>query len=83
MEVLSPLTQDETTILQILARGGPAMAPIGRWKQPILSLESRGFLRRLDEFNFEITNSGRAAVEADMAESDSMLGKMLQKFRVA
>lgn len=81
MEVLAPLTFDETVVLQILSAGGGPLAPIGRWKNPILSLEKRGFLKRTDAFNFEITPAGLAVVDMDVQESDSAVAKTLSSTR--
>lgn len=78
------LTDDEKTVLLIAHAGGP-MAPIGRWKEPTLSLAAKGFLKPHRHpgdpdgyFNHHITDAGKdAAVEIDR-EDDVALGQMLE-----
>lgn len=78
------LTEDEKTVLLIAHAGGP-MAPIGRWKEPTLSLAAKGFLKPHCHpgdpdgyFNHHITDAGKdAAVELDR-EDDAALGQMLE-----
>ena len=68
------LTDDEFTVL-LLADSGESMIPIGRWKAPILSLTTKGFMRKNDEVNYSITAAGRAARAArDAEDEDAMLG---------
>lgn len=62
-DITAPLTQDERTVLMIVARG-EAMMAIGRWKAAILSLVKRGLMIRHDDFNNVISDAGRAAIEA-------------------
>lgn len=57
------LTQDELTVLLIADEGG-SMIPIGRWEVPIRQLATRGFMKRLDEVNYVITEAGREAAHA-------------------
>lgn len=81
---MADLTPDEKTVLLIAHAGGP-MAPIGRWKEPTLSLVAKGFLKPRPHpgdpdgyFNHHITDAGKdAAVELD-AEDDAALGQMLE-----
>ena len=56
---MSDLSQDELTVLS-LANAGESMIPIGRWKEPTLALERKGFLKANDSSNFVITDAGRA-----------------------
>ena len=84
MDVLSPLTQDEVTVLQILADPrAPFLAAIGRWKAALLNLERRGFVERTDDtaFNFRVTPAGRGAIEASEKENDRKLAGVLYQFR--
>jgi len=53
------------------------MIEIARWEKPILSLERKGYLAG-PKFNKSITAAGRAAVEAQEAEHDRQLGKMIE-----
>lgn len=69
-ETISPLTRDESICLQIM-RNGDTLAPIGRWKSALLSLEKRGYAREIDPVNFGITPAGHAACDA--AEKQAML----------
>ena len=63
----SELSQDEFTVL-LLAAEGESLAPIGRWKVPILALTERGLMRRNDEVNYAITDRGReVCAETDAA----------------
>lgn len=61
-EIQVPLTQDEHSILLIAAEGG-SIAPIGKWKDPVLNLHRRGLLRRLDDMNYVGTEAGNRAGE--------------------
>lgn len=66
------------------------MAPIGRWKEPTLSLVTKGFLQPRGHagdpsghFNHHITDAGKdAAVELDK-EYDASLGRLLDAASVA
>ncbi len=71
-EVLSPLTEDELTILMIAMRG-ESMMPIGRWEDTVLGLARRGFLEKRDTFNYFITDAGREACKGAEAEDDRAL----------
>ena len=81
---MTALSSDEKTVLLIAHAGGP-MAPIGRWKEPTLSLVTKGFLKprpHSDDpdgyFNYHITDAGKdAAIELDK-EDDAFLGQMLE-----
>jgi hypothetical protein len=69
MTAIAPLSDDERTVLMIAVQG-QYMIPTGRWKEPILALTRRGFMRKLDEVNYVITEAGRAA--SDTAEDDAI-----------
>lgn len=77
------LTPDEKTVL-LIAHAGGSMAPIGRRKEPTLSLVAKGFLQPRPHpgdptgyFNHHITDAGKdAAVDLDR-EDDAALGQML------
>jgi hypothetical protein len=69
MTVIVPLTDDERTVL-LIAGEGQYMIPMGRWKEPVLSLARRGFLKKLDDVNYVITEAGLAA--SDTAEDDAI-----------
>lgn len=56
------MTPDEVTILMIAAEG-QSMLAIGRWKPAVESLSLLGLLKKLDPFNFVITDLGRKALE--------------------
>lgn len=81
---MTDLSNDEKTVLLIAHAGGP-MAPIGRWKEPTLSLRAKGFLKPRSHpgdpdgyFNMHITEVGKdAAVELDK-EDDVALGRILE-----
>jgi hypothetical protein len=68
-EAIVPLSDDERTVLMIAVEGS-SMIAIGRWKEPILALTRRGFMRKVDEVNYVITEAGRAASE--VAEDDAI-----------
>lgn len=67
-EIITPLNIDERAVLLIAMRG-ESMIPIGRWKEPILSLAARGLMRRRDDVNYVITDAGMKASE--VAEDDA------------
>lgn len=67
-----PLSEDERAVLMI-ASAGQSMIPIGRWERPVLSLAAKGYLRKLDDVNFEITDAGRAASLSAEREVDARL----------
>lgn len=81
---MTDLTPDEKTVLLIAQAGGP-MAPIGRWKEPTLSLVAKGFLKPRPHpgdfdgyFNHHITPEGQiAAAECDK-DDDAALGRLLE-----
>ena len=81
---MADLSPDEKTVLLIAHAGGP-MAPIGRWKEPTLSLVTKGFLKPHPHpgdpdgyFNHHITPEGQAAaVECDR-EDDAALGRLIE-----
>lgn len=56
------LTEDEVTVL-LIAKEGQYLAPIARWKKPILALTARGLMQRLDDVNYTITTKGIEAIE--------------------
>lgn len=62
-DIAVPLTERELATLLICCEGG-AVAAIGHWKDEIEGLEKRGFLEKLDQFNFVITAAGRKAAES-------------------
>lgn len=64
------LSDDEFTVLSIAAEGQSMMA-IGRWAAPVRALTSQGYLRKLDEANFVITDAGRQAQQEHDARVDS------------
>lgn len=80
---MADLTEDEKTVLLIAHAGGP-MAPIGRWKEPTLSLVKKGFLKPRPHpgdpdgyFNHHITPAGEAAaIECD--KEDALLGQLIE-----
>ena len=75
---MSELTEDEFTCL-LLAAEGEYLAPIGRWKAPILALTSRGLMQKIDEVNYVVTEDGRRACEernqADEREMRELLAR--------
>jgi len=82
MDVLIPLSIDELSILQILADAGARpMAAIGRWKNSVLELTKRGFLKSLDPVNYVITDAGRKALRDAEAENDRGLARAINRFR--
>lgn len=81
---MADLSPDEKTVL-LIAHAGEPMMPIGRWKEPMLSLVAKGFLRPhphpgdpTGHFNHRITDAGKdAAVDLDR-ENDAALGQMIE-----
>lgn len=79
---MTDLSPDEKTVLLIAHAGGP-MAPIGRWKEPTLSLVAKEFLKPRPHpgdptgyFNHHITPSGEAAATTLDREDDVLLGEI-------
>jgi FkbM family methyltransferase len=70
------MTDDELTILMIAAQG-ETLAPIGRWKEPLLGLAEQGLMERLDDHNYRITRKGEAAVRVEEQERDGAFRKVL------
>lgn len=77
------LTPDEKTVLLIAAKGKP-MIPIGRWKEPTLTLAQKGYMKPhahpgdpTGHFNHHITPAGMAAVEEVEKEDDALLGQLI------
>lgn len=70
LEIIHPLSDDERTVLMIAAQG-ESMIPIGRWEGPIKRLTALGYMRRLDDVNYVITDAGRSAIDAAEAEVDA------------
>jgi hypothetical protein len=77
------LTDDETTVMLIAARGEP-LIPIGRWAAPVKNMVARGYLRALKSagdptghFNNVITAMGRKVVEEAERDHDKALGDIL------
>ncbi len=75
-EVLSPLTADERTVLEI-ASHDEVMIETGRWKEPVLSLVKRGYLEG-PRFNRCITDAGMAAFKAAEAYEERALVEAYQ-----
>jgi hypothetical protein len=73
---MTELTDDEFTIL-LLGNEGESLAPIGRWKVPILALTERGLMQRFNDVNYGITQEGRDAVDARNAEDEAALRSVL------
>lgn len=74
---MSELTEDEFTCL-LLAVEGEYLAPIGRWKAPILALTSRGLMQKIDEVNYVVTADGRRACEERNSEDERALSSLLE-----
>ena len=72
------LTSDEFTVLLIAAEG-ESLAPIGRWKVPILALTERGLMEKRDEVNYAITLAGREAVAQRNEEDDRDIRALLER----
>lgn len=66
------LTDDEYTVLLIAAQG-EHMIPIGRWETPIKNLHARSLMRKIDDVNYVITQSGRDAAETREHADDNLL----------
>ena len=73
---MNELTSDEFTVL-LLAEKGESMIPIGRWKEPILSLAGKGLLQKNDEVNYAITLAGREACAERNRADEGDLSKLL------
>jgi hypothetical protein len=76
-ETASQLTNDEFTVLGI-TKEGACIGPIGRWEQPVLSLAAKGLLKKENEFNYSITEAGRAAWQERDSEDDAGLMKLIE-----
>lgn len=63
------MTDDEFTILTI-AGDGKSMLAIGRWKPAVESLTLLGLLRKLDPFNYVITDQGKKVLETKGKQDD-------------
>ena len=74
---MSDVTDDQFTCLMI-ANNGDSLAPIGRWKEPVLELARKGLLQRLNEVNYAITLEGRKACAERDREDDAALGRLLE-----
>ena len=74
---MSELTEDEFTCL-LLAAEGEYLAPIGRWKVPILALTSRGLMQKIDMVNYVVTEDGRRACEERNYEDERALSSLLE-----
>ena len=74
---MSELTEDEFTCL-LLAAEGEYLAPIGRWKVPILALTSRGLMQKIDMVNYVVTEDGRRACEERNSEDERALFEVLE-----
>ena len=70
---MANLTDDEFTVLMIAEDN--SIAPLGRWKEPVLSLAKRGLLERYNEVNYGITLAGK---EVRAARDASDEGEMLR-----
>lgn len=66
----------ELTILDIAQQGG-AVAPINAWEAPVLRLCQQGLLRKVDAFNYVITEAGRA--EFDRRENAELMGMVTER----
>ena len=75
---MSDLTQDEFTVLLIAAEG-ESMMPIGRWKEPLLSLTARELMYKNDDFNFVITALGRKAIMDRNETDEADLKRLMRK----
>lgn len=75
------LTDDERIVLEI-AGSGAALMPIGRWREAVLALAKRGWLKPggdgwvgSEAFNYVVTEAGRAAWAAwNKAETEELRG---------
>lgn len=78
----APLTDDESTVLQIAAQHGTVGA-IGRWEEPVKSLVKRGLLQDLsgDYFNCRITEAGKSVHAGAESEEDKALGRTVDRMR--
>ena len=70
------LTDDQFTVLMI-ANNGDMLAPIGRWKEPVLELTRKGLMQRMDEMNYAITLEGAKAVNERDREDEAALTAVL------
>jgi hypothetical protein len=59
---MAELTQDEYTVLMIMAEGA-SLSATGRWEKPLDALVARGLAERHDKFNNVITAAGRMALD--------------------
>lgn len=71
------ITDDEFAVLGI-AIHGQYMAPIGRWKAPVESLHSKGFLEKKNDVNFTITDAGRQAFAERDQDDDAAIRQLLE-----
>lgn len=73
---MSDLDEQEVAVL-MLSEKGQSMMAIGHWEKPIDNLVQRGFLKRFDKFNHEITPEGRKALSKHESGTDEDYRKML------
>lgn len=69
---MSELTDDEYAVLMI-ADQGQHMLAIGRWEKPVKHLVTGGYMRKVDDVNYLITDAGRQAMQARGKEDDTAL----------
>jgi len=61
----------------MIANNGDSLAPIGRWKEPVLELARKGLLQRLNEVNYAITLEGKKACAERDREDDAAFRSVL------
>lgn len=71
-EIVSQLTDDEYAVLMI-ADQGQHMLAIGRWEKPVKNLVACGYMRKVDDVNYLITDAGRQAMQSRDKEDDAAL----------
>jgi FkbM family methyltransferase len=74
------MTDDEMTVLMIAAEG-ESMAPIGRWKEPLLALTERGLMSASDSVNYVITVKGRSELAREEKLRDGAFAKAVLEQR--
>lgn len=78
-DILTPLTADERTVLDLAAQG-QSMMPVGRWEIPVLTLARKGLLLKEDQFNYTITDEGKLVNRGYEAAQDLEIETAMRKF---
>lgn len=79
-EIAVPISEEEYALLMIHSQGGN-VADLGehsKWHHPLVSLVSRGYLKRHDQFNHSLTTAGEAVLAGREQEEDRDLARIIE-----